>query len=591
MPAPHADEPAPAPVALDAAPEDLTERTDVEPDGPDIPGGTDGPSGPGSPDGPDGPSGPDGDGPAESSGPARPLREVLLHRLLGPALRLDATPTARLWGWLGPLLVTALAGVLRFVDLDRPHKLVFDETYYVKQAYTLLRVGYEARWPDTPNPAFEAGNVDTYLSSADYVVHPQVGKWLIAIGEQIFGGASSFGWRFSAALLGTAAVWMLARIARRMFGSTLLGTLAGLLLAIDGEALVQSRISLLDVFVMFFGLAAFGALLLDREQARRRLAERTAAIVGAGGELGWGPRLGWRWWRLAAGILLGLMCGTKWSGIWFLAAFGLLTVGWDMAARRAVGVREWARAGAFRDGVVAFLALVPVAFATYLASWFSWFLTPGSYLRDWAATHPGEGVTWLPESLRSLWHYHQQMWQFHTTLHAEHPYKSNPFGWLLQLRPTSFFYETPTPAEQACGASSCSQAITSLGNPIIWWGGTLALGYALYAIGRSRDWKAVAIVVGVAAGWFPWLIYAHRTIFTFYTVAFVPFVVLAAVYGLSAILGDDETPPERRRLRQGVVAGLVVLACVVSAFFYPIWTAQVVSYDFWHAHMWLASWI
>ncbi|MFP5347218.1 MAG: phospholipid carrier-dependent glycosyltransferase, partial [Actinomycetes bacterium] len=52
----------------------------------------------------------------------------LRRHLVGPA------PSGGLWGWLGPLLVAVLGGVLRFWHLDRPHKLVFDETYYVKQA-------------------------------------------------------------------------------------------------------------------------------------------------------------------------------------------------------------------------------------------------------------------------------------------------------------------------------------------------------------------------------------------------------------------------------------------------------------------------
>jgi hypothetical protein len=29
----------------------------------------------------------------------------------------------------------------------------------------------------------------------------------------------------------------------------------------------------------------------------------------------------------------------------------------------------------------------------------------------------------------------------------------------------------------------------------------------------------------------------------------------------------------------------------VSAFFYPVWTAWVVPYDFWRLHMWLTSWV
>src|SRR5690606_18851074 len=94
-------------------------------------------------------------------------RDRLLVALLGERrLRLGSTARDRLWGWLGPLLVTLVAAVLRLWDLGRPGTLVFDETYYVKQAYTLLMVGYDAAWPDEPNASFEAGNRDIFLDKA-----------------------------------------------------------------------------------------------------------------------------------------------------------------------------------------------------------------------------------------------------------------------------------------------------------------------------------------------------------------------------------------------------------------------------------------
>jgi len=516
----------------------------------------------------------------------------LLRRLLGDAtLGLGATRRDRMWGWLGPLLVTVLAGIARFANLGRPHKLVFDETYYVKGAYSLLKVGYEAAWGADANKAFEAGHLDTFLPRADYAVHPPVGKWLIALGMQVAGPASSAGWRLAAAVFGTLSVLMLARIARRLFASTLLGTIAGGLLAVDGEAIVHSRTGLLDIFLMFFVLAAFGAILIDREQARRRLARRAAQCLDAGLAPGWGPRLGIRWWRVAAGVLLGLAIGTKWSGLYFLAVFGLLTVGWDIAARRAVGIRHWLTAGVLRDGVTAAVTLVPLAAVTYLASWFSWLRTPGAYERDWAATHPGEGVTWLPGLLRSLWHYHQDMWSFHTNLVSPHAYAASPLGWPVQWRPTSFFYEAPVPANAACGADSCSQAITSLGNPILWWAATAAVVAVVWWGVRGRDWRAGAVLSGILAGWVPWLAYTHRTIFTFYSIAFAPWMILALTYALGRVLGSAESDAVRRRRGAGWVVGFLTLVVVVSAFFYPIWTAQVVPYTFWHVHMWLSSWI
>ena len=535
----------------------------------------------------------------------QPHEQRLLRRLLGAGtLALDATPRARLHGWLWALGVTALAGFLRLWNLERPHKLVFDETYYVKDAYSLLMRGYEASWGDEPNPRFEAGDTSMLGTDPAYVVHPPVGKWMIALGIRLGGGVeSSAAWRLAAAVCGTLAVLMIARIARRLFASTALGTTAGLFLAVDGQAIVHSRVSLLDPFLMFFALAAFGCLILDREQARRRLAVRAAAVLDSGGPLGWGPGLGFRWWRLAAGVLLGLAIGTKWSGLYFLAVFGLLTVLWDATARRTAGVRPWVRATLVKDAVVAFLVMVPTAALTYLASWAGWFATDNGWDRHWAENNPGQGVQWLPPALRSLWAYHQGMWNFHSGLDTPHSYAAGPLGWIVQWRPTSYYYPaevsglTGDAAQQACGAASCSQAIVAVGNPLIWWAGAAAILVALFWLVRYRDWRAGAVLSGIVAGWLPWFAYMDRTIFTFYTIAFVPWVVLTLVYVLGLLVGppvgDDGTARDRRARRWTVAAVGVFVALVVAVglYFYPVWVGFVIPYDQWHLRMWLPTWI
>ncbi|HEY3437165.1 MAG TPA: phospholipid carrier-dependent glycosyltransferase [Actinotalea sp.] len=493
----------------------------------------------------------------------------------------------RLVGWLTAGAVTALAAALRLPSLGRPHVLVFDETYYVKDAWTLLKLGYEAQWPTTPDPAFETGHVSIYSTTASYVVHPQVGKWLIAGGLQLLGAKNPVGWRLAAVLAGILSVLMLTRIARRLFRSTALGALAGGLLAIDGQAIVLSRTALLDGFLMMFVLAAFGALLIDRDQARARL-ERLTAPPRAPSR--WGPGLGLRPWRLAGGVLLGLAIGTKWSALWFLAVFGVMTLLWDASARRRAAVVHRWQGTLLRDAVPAFLSLVPVALLTYLATWFSWFRTPGSYGRHWAQDHPGEGVTWLPPALRSLLKYHQDMWTFHTHLETPHAYAASPLGWLIQWRPTAFYYETPTPAQQVCGAAHCSEAVTSVGNPLIWWLGTLAVAACVWWALRRRDGVAAAALSGILAGWVPWFPYAHRTIFTFYAIVFAPWMILSLTVACSRLLRWGEAEPARRTLVRGAVALLVVLVVGVSWYFYPLWTAQPVTFRTWQLHQWLISW-
>ncbi|MFC3689278.1 dolichyl-phosphate-mannose--protein mannosyltransferase [Aquipuribacter hungaricus] len=540
-----------------------------------------------------------------------PLRATLppsaSHEQLRQRLGLPH-PEPLWWAWVVAVGMGALAGVLRFVHLGRPDTLVFDETYYVHGGLSLLRFGYER--DELPDPAppdplpegysdsysddlFESGSLDIFTTTPDFVVHPPLGKWMIAAGMWP-DPADPFFWRLSAAVVGTLSVVLLVLVARRLLGSTLLGGVAGLLLAVDGHHIVHSRTSLLDVFLSFWILVAFAFLLGDRFAAREKLADRVARGLRDGTLSPYGPWLGWRPFRLLAGISLGAACATKWSGLYVLAAFGVLTVLWDLDARRTAGVRRWFLGGLLRDSWPAFLSLVPVALVTYLVSWTGWFLADDSYNRNWAAENPDEAVSWLPQSLASLWNYHQGAYGFHTTINVvdnPHNYMANPWSWLVQGRPTSFFYEGTSEGLTGCGADACSAAVTSLGNPVVWWGGTVALIVVALTWVLRRDWRAGAILVPVAACYLPWFAFQDRTIFSFYAVAFVPFLVLALTYALGLVLGPPGASPNRR-LWGSVGAGSVVVAAVgCLLFFYPVWTADLITTDAWRMRMWWPSWV
>jgi len=514
--------------------------------------------------------------------------EELRDRLLG------FRPTDRLWGWLGPGLIALVGGFLRFFRLGDPHELVFDETYYVKQAYSLLHWGVEMRVQSTlqtPDKLFTAGTTNVFdTTNGDMVVHPPVGKWVIAVGEWLFGIDSSVGWRFSVALLGTLSILIIGRVARRMFGSTLLGCIAAFLLAFEGHAFVIQRTGILDSIVMFFALLSFAVLLIDRDRSREILARKVGALP-RGTWPAVGPWLGWRPWRWVAGVTFGLTTGTKWSGLFFLAAFGVMSIWWDMGARRAVGVRRWVLSPLLVDGPLAFVSMVLVAGAVYLTSWTGWFRSPYGFDRQWAVQNPGQGITWLPPALRSLAKYHEEMWHFNTTLSTPHPYQSNPWGWLVQARPTSFFYEGPKLGQQGCAVDQCSKAIHSVGTITVWWLGVVALAVVLWAWLVRRDWRAGAIAAGMIGGYLPWFMYQNRTIFEFYTIAFEPWLILADVLVLGLVLGGRGATPARRRRGLLLVGGYLLLTLAIFAFYYPIYTAEVIPYTSWHLRMWFPSWV
>ena len=516
--------------------------------------------------------------------------EVLKRRLLG------APAVFGIWGWLVPVLAAAIGGILRFYRLGEPGSLVFDETYYVKDAYSYLQSGYEREWPEDANDSFNAGNPDILLDSPEYVVHPPVGKWMIAFGMWLFGSDNGFGWRFGAALAGTLSILMIALIAQKLFKSPALGGVAGLLTAVDGHHLVHSRTSLLDIFLTFWVVAAFGALLLDRDYGRRRLAGKVAALAGPSGvpnklQLLYGPFVLWRPWRLVAAVCMGLAVGTKWSALSFVAVFCVMAVLWDVNARRVAGIRGWLSAGVFRDGVPAFFTMMPLAAATYLATWTGWFLSEDAYHRQWARDNAGGIWGWVPDPLRSLAEYHRSAYTFHNGLDSEHPYQSNAWTWLFMGRPTSFYYHSDENGVNGCAVDTCSTAVTVVGNPLIWWAAALALVAVAFAWLGRRDWRAGAILAGLAAGYLPWFLFPDRTTFFFYAISFQPFLVLALTYVLGLFLGRRTDPVWRRRQGLVVVGGFIIAVLLVSAYFMPVWTAEQIPYDQWRWRMWMPSWV
>jgi len=508
--------------------------------------------------------------------------------------RLLALPGAqRIWYWGGPIAVTLLAAVLRLVRLGDPRSLVFDETFYVKDAWTLLNLGYEASWPDNADKAFIAGNVNIFTTNGSYVAHPPLGKWMIALGLRVFGAQDTIGWRISTAIVGILAVFLLVIIARALFNSTLLATIAGGLFAIDGHAIVMSRTALLDNFVMIFTLLGFGAIMLDRAKSAGRLSLWLARRADAGRDIDWGPALWWRPWLLTAGILFGAATAVKWSGLYFLAAFAVYSLVVDACARRTAGIPFWLSGTIFKQGPVTFLLTIPLAIATYLASWTGWFVTREGYYRNWAEV-PGNAATgfftWVPHSVQSFLHYQASVYDFNVNEHTAHPYSANPLSWLFLLRPTAFYYVGQVQGQSGCSFSSCAQYVTSIANPILWWAATAALFFLVYRLVRYREWRVGLILMGTVAGYLPWLLYSDRTIFQFYAIVFEPYLILGLVFVIGLIIGNRGDPRSRRTRGIGVVAVFLLLVVFVSAFFYPVWTGMQVPEIFARLHYWLPGW-
>ena len=420
---------------------------------------------------------------------------------------------------IAPILIALASFVLRIINLGLPKGFIFDEVYYVDGARDLLKYGVEI---DGTNPEF--------------IVHPPVGKWLIASGIKLFGD-NEFGWRFASAVFGTLLILLFARLVHVLFYSPLLTALGAALMALDGLLLVHSRTALLDLFLTFFTLS--GVLLWHRNR------------------------------HIWAGVAFGLAIGCKWSAIYFVAVIALIAVYQILVTR---DIRKAAKPIAAK-----FLQYGLLPIFVYTLTWTGWFISDRGWSRQWSSN---PFVSWL--------HYHSEMLNFHTGLTENHPYQANPWSWLVMGRPTSFFYDSPN----ECAAKDCAQEVLALGTPVLWWIGTIALavviGYWIKSLVHHRvDSVANIVVLGIAAGYLPWFAMQQRTVFSFYAIIIQPFLILAILYCAKLLLDSGLKPA----VSQSIVGGVFALIVLCFIFFIPLFTGQVITYEDWHLRMWFESWI
>lgn len=428
------------------------------------------------------------------------------------------TPVRISRDWAYALGFGLLGLVLRLWNLDSPKGKIFDEIYYATNAHSLLQNGVE---------------IDSKNGLAQFIVHPPTGKWLIAAGIKVF-GYNEFGWRFASALVGAISIVLMYFTAKKLFNNQLLSLFATALISLDGLHLVHSRIALLDIFLLLFIQIAVLAFLNSR------------------------------YWISA--LALGLACSVKWSGLYVLIALAFYVLILDFRRNRYLGSQFPFREMLRKNLVIRFLQFGAFPFVIYIASWFSWFTSNNGWDRKYSSN-----------PLLSLWHYHAEILNFHTKLTDAHPYSANPWSWLIQGRPTSFFYATP----KNCGGASCSQEILAMGTPILWWAATLAL---LVTIGfwiSKRELQAEILLVVISASYLPWFAIQERTMFSFYAIAFEPFILLTLVYVLSKILKNQR--------KMAVAFTSIVL--INFLYFLPIFLGLPITYNSWHDRMWLPSWI
>ena len=136
------------------------------------------------------------------------------------------------------------------IGVTTPEKFVFDEVHYVPAARQMLE-------PVLPQPMLNP-------------MHPPLAKQLIALSIRFFGD-SALGWRYPGTLFGALAIVAMYFCGLALFEGHGPAIAAALLAFFNQMLFVQSRIAMLDIFALAFGLFGIAAFMHGFRRSRPHL--------------------------------------------------------------------------------------------------------------------------------------------------------------------------------------------------------------------------------------------------------------------------------------------------------------------------------
>ena len=353
--------------------------------------------------------------------------------------------------------------------------------------------------------------------------HPYLGKMLLIPGIKMF-GMTPFGWRFVNVLFAGMMILLIYQIGRRLFGEEYLAFGAALMLTYSFMHFTQSRMAHIDTFGVFFVLCSYYFLLLFiQEQKLSNL--------------------------FLSGVFFGLASAVKWSALFSVLGFVAIFV--FLIVRQHPLLKRYSFVKLLFYGLYAYGVIAGVV---YLLSFWE-------ILKE-------------PHGLKAVIDYNLNMYHYHSTLKATHPYSSPWWSWLLDMKPMSYY-------RQIHGTTIST--INAMVNPAIAWMGLIAIAYLCYRLLRRSNLEGALILFALCGLLLPYAL-VGRLMFIYHLYYALPFVILAVVYMFKDVTDSS--------VRYVVFGGYLVVVVVLFLMFYPILSGYEIDRSYvshwlrWFDHWW-----
>ena len=368
--------------------------------------------------------------------------------------------------------------------------------------------------------------------------HPPLGKLIIGVGITLF-GMNPFGWRFMGTLAGVLMLPLMYLLAKRMFKNTFIATAAMLLLTLDFMHFAQTRIATIDCFALLFILGMYYFMYIFYSEAEEMSLKKIFAVLGA------------------SGLFMGLGIATKWIDVY--AAGGLAV----LFAITMVRLYRHNKEGYFKRlmmiGIWCVLVFILIPFGIYFASYIPINIADKS-------------TNWWADFIN----YQSHMLSYHSNVVSDHPFASKWYEWPVMKRPI-WYYSGDGLAEGRM------TSISSFGNPLVWWGGTIAVICLAITSFKEKDRRLSFIFIGLAAQYIPW-IFVSREVFIYHFFASVPFIILALSFVMKEVC-------ENFSWGKKAVAGYLGATLILFIMFYPVLSGMEISSAYGNALELFDTWI
>jgi len=382
------------------------------------------------------------------------------------------------------------------------------------------------------------------------ISHPPLGKEIIAASILTF-GMTPFGWRLFGALFGVMMLVVMYIFIKNMFGKTFVAVCGTFIFGFDFMRFVQTRLGTIDTYSVLFILLAF--FFMYRHITTDANAPFRKSLVSLA----------------FSGIFFGLSFAVKWTG--FYAGAGLLIlyvirlillgIHYNTTQKNGFGIYLT------KTLLFSFLFFVVIPVITYYLTYIPYGIAAGMTLSG--------GMLWSTEYFNIVWNNQLYMFKYHSMLVAEHPYSSTWWQWILNIRPILYVGRV---------ADNTRATFGGFGNPVVWWGGFVAMIVMAVRVFTHRDGKALLILIGYLSQLLPWVA-VTRIVFIYHYFPSSLFIILALAHIFNTLI------EQREDSGRSVVYGYTVVAGLLFVIFYPMLSGLYLPYWYYSDLLkWFVTW-